>query len=197
MANGDAMKHHATLKNWISEDATLMRQLESVNQLALEQCCIGAGAIRNLVWDRLHDQERTPLNDVDVVYFDDTHLTKQQEFNYQQTLMFLDPTTPWEVVNQARVHHWYEPKVPALQSLSQGISTWPETATCVGAYLENNDIHIIAPHGLSDLFELKLVHNPIRMNVSDFMERQIKKRFQRQWPKLVYEENTIAISENA
>ena len=31
--------------------------------------CIGAGALRNLVWDALHGQPRSGLADVDLAYF--------------------------------------------------------------------------------------------------------------------------------
>jgi hypothetical protein len=192
------MKYQTTLVEWIQQDVNLMCQLGKVEQLGIDHCCIGAGAIRNLVWDRLHNySERTPLNDVDVVYFDNTNLTKQQEHNYQQALTYLDPTTPWEVVNQARVHMWYQPTVPPLKSLAQGISTWPETATCVGAFLEQGKIQLIAPHGLDDLFELKLVHNPARIGLIDFLARQEKKRFQLTWPKLAYMPAKRALAKDA
>jgi hypothetical protein len=185
------MKYKNELIDFIQQDDLLMAQLKRVESLGIPQCCIGAGAIRNLVWDKLHHYDRrTPLADIDVVYFDDELLTEQQENNYLSMLRFFDSEVNWEVVNQARVHCWYERKfhiqVQPLTSLEDGISTWPETATCVGAYLSHGTVKIIAPFGLTDLFELKIRHNPVRMNKVEFFERQHQKQWQSLWPKLMF-----------
>ena len=94
----------------------------------------------------------------------------------------------WEVTNQANVHLWYESRgqiVPPLRSLDDGISTWPEFATCVGVYTAADEsVHVIAPHGLDDLFELRVRHNPSRASASDFRERVRSKDFLERWPRL-------------
>ena len=49
----------------------LMRALRAARDLGLPQWCIGAGALRNRVWDHLHGHtEPSRLADVDLVYFD-------------------------------------------------------------------------------------------------------------------------------
>jgi hypothetical protein len=77
------------------------------------------------------------------------------------------------VVNQATVHHWYlnenAEKIKAYTSLFDAISAWPETATAIAVRLTENDLlEIIAPFGLSDLFELKLRWNPRLVNYETF-----------------------------
>lgn len=179
------MKYLNTLKHWIEDDQQLMKQLRCVHELGIKDACIGAGAIRNLVWDQLHGySERTPLNDVDVVYFDADNLSATQEKNYLATLNFLEPSTTWEVVNQARVHQWYDPTMPANESLEKGIAKWPETATCIGAYLNSEGIQIIAPFGIRDLFELKLRRNPACMDSTAFIRRLKEKQFMQHWPRV-------------
>ncbi|HCH5920363.1 TPA: nucleotidyltransferase family protein, partial [Vibrio parahaemolyticus] len=54
----------------IKQDPVRVEALKVVYQLALPQCYIAAGFVRNLVWDSLHNFDvYTPLNDVDVIYF--------------------------------------------------------------------------------------------------------------------------------
>ena len=49
----------------------LMAALRAVRSLGLRSWCIGAGAIRSLVWDVLHGfDRRSAVEDLDVVYFD-------------------------------------------------------------------------------------------------------------------------------
>ena len=190
----NTLNNQPQLIAWIEQDSQLMSWLSCLETLRIPQACIGAGAIRNFVWDKLHGyRQRTPLNDVDVVYFDDADLAAETEQHYTQLLKATLPEVPWEVVNQARVHQWYVTDtgqaVPPLQSVTDGIATWPETATCVGAYLEQGQLRIIAPHGLNDLFNLTLRHNPTRVSHASYQWRQSQKKFHLKWPKLTQAQN--------
>jgi streptomycin 3"-adenylyltransferase len=167
----------------------LMAALRAVRSLQLRSWCIGAGAIRSLVWDTLHGfDHRSALNDMDVVYFDanagpehDAHLEKQ--------LRLAMPNLCWEVTNQAGVHRWFADAlgqvVAPLASLEEGVGTWPEFATCVGVYLNaDGTLGVIAPHGLDDLFGLRVRHNPQRASAATYRERVQAKRFAERWPRL-------------
>src|SRR5215831_10303760 len=80
-----------------------------VRELDLPQWCIGAGAIRNAVWDHLHGYSMpTPTRDVDVAYFNPANLNVQRDYEIQQQLVAASPKLPWEVTNQAGVHLWFE-----------------------------------------------------------------------------------------
>jgi hypothetical protein len=83
-----------------------MAALRAVRSLGLSSWCIGAGSIRSLVWDALHDfHEPSYVYDVDVAYFDaETPLTLDSEL--QARLHVTIPTLSWEVTNQAHVHQW-------------------------------------------------------------------------------------------
>jgi hypothetical protein len=173
----------------VRSSSALMELLDVVRRLNLSSWCIGAGVIRSLVWDRLHGFT-TPshYDDVDVVYYDDV-TGPEHEAELLGRLLDLRPSVQWELANQALIHHWYLNRhsqvVPPLRSLVEGVATWPEYATCVGVTLNSDDsIEVIAPHGLEDLFQLRVRHNPIRADAGMFMERVMSKQFAERWPML-------------
>jgi len=60
-------------------DELRLNALECVRLLNLPDCYLAAGFVRNLVWDFLHQMPSpTPLNDVDVIYFDANESNPEQ-----------------------------------------------------------------------------------------------------------------------
>jgi len=173
----------------VRSSSDLMDLLDAARRLELTSWCIGAGAVRSLVWDRLHGfTAPSQYDDVDVVYYD-AQSGPAQEVELQRMLLELRPGIRWEVTNQALIHHWFLTRhsqiVPQLRSLAEGVATWPEYATCVGVRLNlDNSIDVIAPHGLEDLFQLRLRHNPARASSVVFNQRVASKRFIERWPML-------------
>jgi hypothetical protein len=166
-----------------------MAWLRAVRDVDPPNWVIGAGAIRNLVWDRLHAFENpSPLKDIDVCYFDPDDLSKPTEEKYERALNNLMPL-PWEVKNQASVHLWYERKfgvkVEPFESVEEAVATWPETCTAVAVrLLEDGALEVIAPFGLDDLFEMVVRRNPSRVTPDQFLDRLKAKRIQELWPKV-------------
>lgn len=167
-----------------------MQALHAVAQLGLPHCCIGAGAVRTLVWDALHGYaQQSALSDVDVAYFDAHDMLAQSEARLRQRLETVLPGVPWEVCNQARVHLWFEDyfgyAVPPLLSLDDAIATWPEFATSVGIWLQpDGGIGIIAPHGLDDLFDMVVRRNPARISADGYAQRVASKDYAARWPRV-------------
>ena len=183
-----ALQHTEALVRLVASSDQLMTALRCVRTLDLRSWCIGAGMVRNLVWDALHGFSTSAPADVDVVHFD-TQAAQEVDDELERRLRALMPGLNWEVTNQAQVHRSFESVrgriVPPLRSLEEGISTWPEIATCVGVYLAADEsVRVIAPHGLDDLFELRIRHNPSRASAADFRERVRSKGFQERWPRL-------------
>ncbi|WP_010460532.1 nucleotidyltransferase family protein [Acidovorax radicis] len=183
-------EHHTRLVALVRASPALMGALRAVRMLGLGSWCIGAGAVRSLVWDDLHGfAEPTPLDDVDVVYFDPAREGTEHDAALEHRLRQEMPSVVWEVTNQATVHHWFarhlgQPVAP-LESLEDGVGTWPEIATCVGVFLRADDsIGVVAPHGLDDLFNLIVRHNPLRADARTYRERVASKRFAARWPLL-------------
>ncbi len=168
----------------------LMDALHTVRALGLPAWCIGAGAIRNLVWDDLHGKHSpSHLTDVDVAYFDATQLGTARDAELQRTLAHYRPDVPWEVTNQAAVHLWFESyfghPVAPLHSLQESVATWPEYATAVGVCLQaDGTISIIAPHGLNDLFACVVQRNPARVSIATYRQRVAQKRYAERWPQV-------------
>lgn len=151
------------------------------------------GFVRNKVWDHLHGYERTPLTDIDVIYFDqkdfdeieaDSDSTKK-ELEYQEVLAQKMPNQTWSVTNQARMHLFQKRKKPYLSS-TEGLSEWVETATCVGVNLDNVDqLRLITPHGIEDLVKLLVVPTiTTEERIKLFHGRIEKKKWLTKWPKL-------------
>jgi hypothetical protein len=178
------------LVNIALESEWFMSALCATRELGLSSWCIGAGAVRNLVWDKLHGFHKpTPLSDIDVAYFDASVISAERDAELQDKLTAILPGFPWEVTNQAAVHLWFKNhfgyEVLPLQSLEEAIASWPEFATTVGVtLLADNSIQIISPHGLDDLFSLTVRRNPIRVSVNSYRQRVLQKRYTERWPKV-------------
>jgi len=168
---------------WIKQDASRMEALQLVSQLPLPDWCLGAGFVRNLVWDRLHQyQENTPLNDIDVVYFDPDNTSPDADIGYEQRLCALS-SHPWSVKNQARMHlrHGHAP----YSSTAEAISHWVEIETAVGAKLNAaGEIELVAPLGIEALFNFTISHNPRHSQPWILRERAVEKGWLTRWPRL-------------
>lgn len=193
MREGLEAQLQGRLRGIVEASAPFMAALRAARSLGLADWCIGAGALRNLVWDELQALERpTPAADVDLAFFDTADLSAERDHALQARLTALCPGLPWEVTNQAGVHQWFEAcfghAVPPLGSLQEAVASWPETATAVGVWLDGADhLHIVAPHGLQDLFAMRVRRNPVRVSVETYRQRCASKRYAEHWPKVVVE----------
>ncbi len=80
-----------------------MKLLKTVQQSDMTDAWLSAGSIRNLIWDHLEGKsEPTPMNDVDVIYYDPDHITKEHEKAWDAHLTSITPNIPWECKNQPR-----------------------------------------------------------------------------------------------
>ena len=180
----------AKLVSLVFESGATMQALRAARSLDLSSWCIGAGAIRNLVWDHLHGFEvATTPEDVDLVFYEATDLSQDLERTLESKLAVAAPEFKWEVVNQAAVHTWLKPqgnqKAEPFRSLVEGVASWPEFATCVGVSLgSSGQIEVVAPHGLTDLFEMVVRWNPKRVSKEVYQERVAKKRFSARWSRV-------------
>lgn len=162
-----------------------MDVLRTVNALNLKDWMIGAGFIRNIVWDHLHGYDsHTPLSDIDVIYFDPVEAEPSYDQDYEVKLSAVLSGVPWSVRNQARMHTRNSDQ-PYL-SIEDAIAHWLETPTCVGVTLcENNVVSVIAPYGVEDLLSLQV--RPTQWGGKKpeiYRERVDKKDWLKYWPKL-------------
>lgn len=178
------MNHVENLKTIIQNNPKMMTALEKVQQMKLPGGCISAGFIRNLIWDVKHGYEKmTPVNDVDVLYYDPADIHKRTEKIHEQKLFKMEPALPWSVKNEARMH--LRNGDAPYHSVEDAMRHWAETATAVAVRLnENEKLSIIAPFGLDDLFELKLREGPFVKDKKAFQRRCSEKNWLEKWPLL-------------
>ncbi len=170
----------------IKTDIWMFNILETVRSLHLPDCWIGAGFVRNKIWDYKHNSKRTSLNDVDVIYFDNNNTSKAAELILEEQLKAMNPSVNWSVKNQARMHI-RNGNLP-YKNCYKAISYWPETATAVAIQLNSdNQIEYIAPYGLNDLFNLVVRPTP-NFDLTTYRSRIANKGWKDTWEKLVIEE---------
>ncbi|WP_314585204.1 nucleotidyltransferase family protein [Paenibacillus terrigena] len=178
------MNWEQQLTQWISQDQDMIDVLRLVRALKMNEGAIAAGFIRNYVWDRLHGfGTRTPLNDVDVIYYDASSKSEERDRRFEKELMKQMPQYQWSVKNQARMH--LRNHHASYHSIADAMLRWPETATAVAVRINDQDrIEIVAPHGLDDLFQLLVRRGPYFEDVDYFLQRVESKNWRYLWPKL-------------
>lgn len=188
------MEQIAILQTLLMSDPLRCRALETVAALDLPDCWIGAGFVRDALWDYLHDHNVTaPIGDVDVIWYDSASPQSDLDRAIEEELRNAMPGLLWSVKNQARMH--LRNGDAPYTSAADAMQNWPETATAVAARLDSlGSIEISAPLGLGDLFALRLRPTP-RFQAGKlpiFFERVSAKRWKDRYPKLSLEAPNLA-----
>lgn len=168
----------------IKNDQEMMRVIKIAEAQYLKDWLIGAGFVRNKVWDYLHDKtgKEGYQSDIDLVYYDpdgnseikDSELGKQLKEN---------TGIEWEVVNQFYAHKYNN--IEPYSSTEDAISKWPETATGIGVTIKNNELVLVTPHGINDLVNMIVRPSPYMPGaIQRVHERMKKKNWLDRWPKL-------------
>jgi hypothetical protein len=170
----------------LSCDQERSRILGLVQSLHLPDCWIGAGFVRDAVWDDRHGRPPSkPDGDVDVVWFDPRRADPAEDRALQQRLKALDPDIAWAVKNQSRMYIRNDDAPYA--SVMDALRFWPETATSVAVrQTEHLGLEIAAPFGLDDLFGLIVTPGP-RFHAAKrelLLDRVRTKQWLRRWPGL-------------
>jgi len=177
------MDYATTIKDWIRSDEESMRALQLASALRLDDWCIAAGFVRNLVWDKLHEKaERTPLTDIDLIYFDPFEPRRAKDEALERVLKQRS-RLPWSVKNQARMHirNHDAPYTSTLHAMSY----WVELETAIGVRLSHDhSIELLAPFGLARLFACTMTLNPKSGKADAFQRRIADKNWLSQWPAL-------------
>ena len=165
-----------------------MAALHAVRSLDLKEGWITAGFVRNRVWDHLHGFSKpTPLNDIDVIYFDPERIDPAFEKRLDAALAERISSLPWQVKNQARMAE--RNGDPPYRSIDDALQHWCETPTAIGARVNPaGEIEITAPLGLDDLFGLVVRPTPFARNrphkLAQYRERMARKNWPRLWPRI-------------
>ncbi|SEN02636.1 nucleotidyltransferase family protein [Halomonas caseinilytica] len=169
---------------WLRADPARLEALELAERLRLDDWCLAAGFVRNLVWDRLHGYTHpTPLNDIDLVYFDARDDSAARDRELEEYLGAVS-NLPWSVKNQARMHE-RNGDAP-YRSTCDAMTYWVEHETAVGAHLGRDQrLSLVAPFGLASLLAGEVTYNPRCCNRTAFRARFRRKEWLSIWPRLV------------
>lgn len=162
----------AAVEAFLRDEPVIMAVLEGLRDDGLPDQLLVAGAIYNLVWNRLTGRPALAgINDIDVFYFDpDTSWEAEDVVIKRLTAGFAHVPLPVQVRNQARVHLWFPQKfgvtdfVP-LTSSAEMLGRYASKTHAVAARLEaDGRMSIFAPFGLDDIFSFRVVPNPVLPN---------------------------------
>jgi uncharacterized protein len=176
--------NETTILDLIRADPWMMRVLRAAESLRLPQWMIGAGFVRNKVWDHLHGfaNAEVPTADIDLIYFDPSDIRETTEKQHDARLRALCGVN-WSAKNQARMHE--VSGAAPYASTEDALAHWVETPTCVAVTLDGPALRLIAPHGIHDLTNLIVRPAPaFTRNIAVFHERVASKRWLEKWPRL-------------
>lgn len=172
---------------FLGSTACFGRVLAAAEAIVHDDGWIGAGFVRNAVWDRLHGRPPALVagSDVDVVYSDPADTARARDLAIETRLTAICPDVPWSVHNQARMH--LANGDPPYRNVTDAIRCWPETATAVAARLRNGRIEMLAPHGVDDLLGLVVRPTPaFALKPDAWRARRVRKDWRTRWPRLRY-----------
>lgn len=185
-ASRPAKISRADLPGLVAADTWMMEVLSVAASADLPDWWIGAGFLRNKIWDTISGNRRSVADDVDLVYFDAGATDPEVDWGLDQEMCRLYPGARWEVRNQARMHlsDGFEP----YSSTADGIAHWVETATCVGVRLHEGQLRFLFCHGSDDLVNMiarptAAYRAPDRIDV--FRGRLAQKEWRARWSTLV------------
>ncbi len=181
------------LKAILVEAPGLMRVLAGARDLRLPDWLVFSGAVYQPVWNRLTGRPiEHGIRDYDLAYFDaaDTSYEAEDRVIRRVAAAFEPPLRDMvEVRNQARVHLWFEDHFgeaySPLANTAEALSRFTAATFAVGVRLgANDDLTIVAPFGLEDLFAMRLRPNPLRPSAG--FARTVQNAKSR-WPEVTVE----------
>ncbi|WP_067732806.1 nucleotidyltransferase family protein [Novosphingobium naphthalenivorans] len=181
------MSRKADLAALLEADALRMEAMTAVHALALPDGWIGAGFVRDAVWDHIHGRAPSPLSgDIDVIWFDPERMDSSFDRTLEARLHAQMPALDWSVKNQARMH--LRNGDAPYRDCADAMTHWPETATAIAAHLTAaGRVEINAPLGLEDLYRGRLRPTPHFAGTRRpiFEQRVCAKRWRERYPGLV------------
>jgi hypothetical protein len=176
----------------IESDPWMMEALSVAKSLSLKNWILGAGFVRNKVWDHLSGKTLVGVDtpDIDLVYYD---LEGNDEETDEKLSKRLSECTGfnWEIVNQSYAHKWNN--LDPYTSTEDAISKWPETVTAIGVTVNSaGKLRLFAPYGITDLINFIVRPTPTFLNkINVLKDRVQKKKWLEKWPKIKIVENVV------
>ncbi|MBR2690604.1 MAG: nucleotidyltransferase family protein [Aquamicrobium sp.] len=188
-----AVEQAAALKTILRADPIVWKALELARGLDLQDWMVVSGAIYNSVWNSLTGKPAGHgIKDIDLFYCDGSDLSYEAEDAVirRAAARFERLPLPVEVRNQARVHLWYPARFgrscPAYHSSAAALGYFASRTHAVGVRLTPaDDLEIIAPFGLDDIFSFRITPNRVMDNRETHKAKG--ERAMRLWPQITLE----------
>jgi len=166
----------------IKEDPWMMRVIQEAEKLNLKDWIIGAGFVRNKIWNHLHNinVDTGDTADIDLIYFDPKGNNESEDEELTKKLN-KETNLNWEIVNEFYAHVWN--KLPPFKSATDAMSHWCETATGIGVTMKGGELILITTYGIEDLVNLIIRPTPTFINNLEVIKGRIqRKHWLEKWP---------------
>ena len=145
----------------LKKNHSLMDMLEYIAELHLPNFYIAAGSIFQTVWNYQDGRDLNyEIKDLDIIYYNADDLSVDADMKYYKMIQDYARsrgiTYAIDVSNEARMHLWKEDKeggnIRPYKNSEDAISRWIATVNAIGITLEEGNIKVYAPYGISDIF---------------------------------------------
>lgn len=168
----------------LKENDEIMKILDIIYDLNLNEGCLCAGTIRNYIWNRL-SQESNYIGDVDIAFYD-KDISYEESLEIEKVLKEKHPKYDWEVRNQYHMH--LHNNVKPYINVEDALSRFPERCTAIGARKTDDGYELIAPYGVEDILNFEVRPTPsVKESVRQFAnysERVKKKNWISYWDRI-------------
>jgi len=130
----------------LRQNNDLWRVLKNAALLKMPNYYLAAGCVSQTVWNAQHGYDLSHgINDYDLIYYDSGNIASEgQNFYIEKGKeLFKDISMTVEIVNQARVHLWFEDRfrfqIKQYVSSEDAIDSWAAAASCIGVRLEDKN----------------------------------------------------------
>lgn len=174
----------------VRNDPDLMTVLTTIRGVGLNDWLVFSGSVYQAAWNDVTG--RAPgygVKDFDLGYFDeDVSWDAEDAVIKRVAAAFEEPLrSRVETRNQRRVSEWFEEKFgepyPPVEDTAEALTRFVAPAFAVGVRLEDDEqITVVAPFGLGDVFDMVIRPNPHRPLAKDW--DRVTARALERWPEL-------------
>lgn len=166
----------------IKKNKELMDILNYISKLNMQNYYIAAGSVFQTIWNFYDGKDLNyNIKDIDVIYFNGSDISVSKDLEYYDLIKKYCKENGYDfeidVSNEARMHLWEKEKfnidIEAYKSSEDAIDKWIATVHAIGITIDNNELKIYAPYGLSDIYSKTIRPIKHKYNTKDIYEKKV------------------------
>ena len=166
----------------IKKNKELMDILNYISKLNMQNYYIAAGSVFQTIWNFYDGKDLNyNIKDIDVIYFNGSDISVSKDLEYYDLINKYCKENGYDfeidVSNEARMHLWEKEKfnidIEAYKSSEDAIDKWIATVHAIGITIDNNELKIYAPYGLSDIYSKTIRPIKHKYNTKDIYEKKV------------------------